>query len=124
MDKRKMKKNLILGTILVPFLYLFFGAMGCGTQNGNVTTNVVTLASGQGGPFGIAVDGTSVYWVNFGDGGVMKASLGGGTPVTLASGQGAPVSIVVDGTNAYWTSTTDGTAMKVPLGGGPPVAVA
>ena len=45
-----------------------------------------TLASGQFDPVGIAVDATSVYWVNSGsntgsaDGTVMKVPLGGGTP--------------------------------------------
>jgi hypothetical protein len=69
-----------------------------------------TLASGQAGPNGIAVDATSIYWVN-GDediavfpvtGSVVKMPLGGGTPITLASGQANPVAIAVDATSIYY----------------------
>ena len=85
-----------------------------------------TLASGLLDPQGLAVDATSIYWVNHGtsgssytDGSVMKVPLAGGDTTTLAPGQTSPTSIAVDGTNVYWTnSASAGTVMKVPLGGG------
>jgi hypothetical protein len=76
------------------------------------------LASGQSGPGGIAVDATTVYWVNSGtkgknDGAVMKVGLDGDTLTTLASGQNYPSSIAVDATTVYWMNPQGGTVMKV-----------
>jgi sugar lactone lactonase YvrE len=64
--------------------------------------SVMTLASGQNEPGEIAVDGASVYWTTFGDGAVVKVSLGGGTPTTLATGQTYPEYVAVDATHVYW----------------------
>jgi hypothetical protein len=111
-------------------------------------TNVRTpdvLASQQGGPTGVVVDATSIYWVVQGfdgwmyDGSVMKASLDGSTVTTLATGQGIPGAIAVDATSVYWTagacdqdaecfeqgspSCTE-VVMKIPVGGGTPVTLA
>ena len=64
---------------------------------------LVTLATGQAFPIGIAVDGVSVYWANggrntvAGDGAIMKAPQGGGVPMVLASGQDFPRDVAVDG---------------------------
>ncbi len=70
----------------------------------------------------MAVDSTSVYWVNYGsnngtaDGTVMKAPLGGGTATQLAGGQISPRGIAVDSTGVYFASST--AVLKVGLGGG------
>jgi hypothetical protein len=82
----------------------------------------------------IAVDGTSVYWMNF-EGDVMKTGLGCtpalcGPATTLVSGASnistySP--IAVDGTNVYFglrDTLGNGTVMKVPLGGGTPTTLA
>ena len=65
---------------------------------------VTVLAAGQANPGGLAVDDTSVYWVNRDDGTVMKVPIAGGAPTALASGQDDPQSIVVDTTSVYWTN--------------------
>jgi hypothetical protein len=87
-----------------------------GPEPGTGTPTI--LASGRE-PEGIAVDSTSVYWTNYGDGTVMKVPTGGGTPTTLASGQGNPYRIAVDPTCVYWTSGR--TVMKAPPSGAAPL---
>ncbi len=112
----------------------FPGEVGGASQVSNCNPDVVspsartlvTLASGQGAPYAIAVDSTSVYWSTYGifgqnNGTVMKVPLNGGVPITLASGQGAPASIAVDSTSVYWSTSA---MMKMPLGGGTPVELA
>ena len=100
---------------------------------------LVTLATGQLNPEGIAVDSVAVYWTNAGtpsnsavpDGTVMKVAQGGGTPLILASGP-SPGEIAVDGTSVYWANfgtytahspSGDGAVMKAPLGGGSATAL-
>jgi hypothetical protein len=90
---------------------------------------VVTLASGQDQPIGIAVYGADVYWTNEAsgtkNGTVMKVPVGGGTPVAIASGVDVPFLLAVDGTNAYFTVIGSTPAvMVVPVTGGVPAVFA
>ncbi len=91
---------------------------------------LVTLATGQTCPWGMAIDGTSVYWTTCGDptgGNVLKVSKAGGEVAALAAGDRLS-GIAVDGTSVYWVAGTSdastGTIMKVPVGGGTPTTLA
>jgi len=68
---------------------------------------LVTLASDQERPSGIAIDAKNVYWTNegydFRSGSVAKVGRWGGAPVTLASGQREPRDIAVDGVDVFWS---------------------
>ncbi len=95
-----------------------------GGSDGGGGSGLVTLASGQGNPFGLVVDSANVYWTDNSAGTVMSVPLGGGTPTTLASGQNSPLSIAVNSTNLYWTNFNAGTIVSVPVGGGTLVTLA
>jgi hypothetical protein len=87
----------------------------------------VVLAPSQRRPWGIAVDASYVYWVNFTNpGSVWKVAKGGGEPVALAAPQTFPIGITVDATSVYWTNNdiADGGVMKVGIDGGDPVVLA
>jgi hypothetical protein len=79
---------------------------------------LTTLATGQSGAAGLAVDAANVYWVASTPGTVMQVPSAGGTPITLASGQTSASFIAIDATNVYFTNTSAGTVVKVPIGGG------
>jgi DNA-binding beta-propeller fold protein YncE len=73
-----------------------------------------TLASGQNGPVGIAVDSTDVYFTVANDGTVMKVGLAGGPPyLTLAVGLSYPFGITADATSVYWNDLANGTVTKL-----------
>ena len=111
---------------------------------GGAPTTLAPLAT-EYSPSAIAVDATSVYWLNTTSAGygllppyhtaIMKTSLGGGTPVILASDtepnpRGGSYGIAVDATSVYWINTSNtvgggfSTLMKVPIGGGTPTTLA
>jgi hypothetical protein len=61
-----------------------------------------TFASGQGKPWGVAVDDAYVYWTNEGADTVMRAPKTGGPPMVIARSQAEPHRILVDSTNVLW----------------------
>ncbi|MFO0673521.1 MAG: hypothetical protein U0235_28545 [Polyangiaceae bacterium] len=89
---------------------------------------VEILATGQLVPNDIAVDGTTVYWVNVGQsaatGSVVKMAKSGpgmGSVLTLAGARDYPGTIAVDATQVYWTEgsgPTIGGVFAVSRGGG------
>ena len=81
-------------------------------------TQPITLASGQNYPYGIAVDSTSVYWVENTGGNVNKVDKNGGTVTTLASGQSYPLVIAIDSASVYWTDNNSAAIRKVGINGG------
>jgi hypothetical protein len=79
----------------------------------------------------IAVDATSVYWVNPSQGTVAKVAKGGGAPEVLAAGLADPVSLALSDGFVYVTvrgkdggSGADRAVVKVPATGGPVTYVA
>jgi len=107
------------------------GSDGCQSDAGpGGAPGLVTLASGQTCPWGMAIDAINVYWTECGDptgGFVLKVPKAGGDVVALASGDRLS-GIATDGTNVYWVAGTSdassGAIMKVPVVGGTPTTLA
>lgn len=129
-----------IGRLVVDSQNAYWSDLGGGSL-GSVALKggpIVSIAVGQKEPIGIALDPTSVYWVNAANiggglnGSVMKAPLGGvpdgGSPIVLASGQNVPTSVAVDATTIVWANGSrggkGGSVMSAPLGGGPPAILA
>jgi len=92
---------------------------GCGA-------GYTTLASGQTGVWGVAVDDASVYWTVQGpSASVLKAPLSGGPPVTLVADGGGANVVAVAGGNVFYAGINSGSGgsallMSVPVAGGSP----
>lgn len=91
----------------------------CGTPLPSPSTLVATAG---GLPTALAVDATSVYWVD--GSAVKKVPVGGGAPMILASGQSNPGGIVVDAAHIYWSSYGAGTITRANLDGSAAAVVA
>lgn len=95
---------------------------------GSTNGTPVTLASDGSQVMALAVDPTSVYWLDA-QGNVMKVSKCGGTATTLASAgtaygsSGGGTGLTIDSENAYWVDDP-GDVLAVPLAGGTPTTLA
>ena len=89
----------------------------------------VTLASGQKDVAGLALAGTSLFWVDRGAGVVMSVPVAGGTPTVLAKDLKEPVSLATNDTTVYvgtWgdNPTTKAQLLSIPRAGGAATVVA
>jgi hypothetical protein len=92
------------------------------------TPSEVWTAGPTGYPYDVAVDGSNVYWTDFGvgktDGAVYSMPLGGGTVTTMASGIGGPRQLAVDSANVYFTAYNEGLVYEEAIGSMHPGVVA
>ncbi|XXX76402.1 hypothetical protein WMF30_53015 [Sorangium sp. So ce134] len=78
---------------------------------------VVQIASEQPEPVGLVAAGETLFWINRGEGAVMKRD--GSTSVALARGEGRPGTLAADGTHVYWTrSGARGAVVRIAREGG------
>jgi hypothetical protein len=75
-------------------------------------TNVITIASTQNGPVGVALDAQNIYWTNADEGAVYRAARTGGARTTIATSQPHPLGIAVEGSDVYWANVNAGTIAR------------
>jgi hypothetical protein len=103
----------------------------CGNSCGGTCTDgrcVQTIATVEGGAFGMTLDADNVYFIAYaetggspGHGGVDKVAKTGGAVTPLVSILGLPTGIAVRGTDVYYGAGKS--LMKVPIAGGAPKIV-
>jgi hypothetical protein len=82
---------------------------------------VIDLVSGQDCPSSLAIDVTSVYWIEYREAKLMKTALASGDTTVLATCQPySMVGPVVDSTSVYWATNCPGDELP-PTPGGPPI---
>lgn len=83
------------------------GSFSCpGPGDGSLSAasgTITTLASGLDNPWGLAIQGQTLYWTNSDDpGAIMSIDLEGGAPITLIGQRHTPSNIVTDAQHLYW----------------------
>jgi len=64
-----------------------------------------TVADVDGAPYGVATDGTSIYWSVLGpEGGIYSAPASGGLGISVIGSQTDPHFVAVTAENIYWTT--------------------
>jgi hypothetical protein len=72
----------------------------------------IVIASGEAQPWVIEVDGTNVYWTNYGDDTIRTCAKNKCVPSTLATNQNTVQTFVQDTNNLYWANYLDGDIQK------------
>lgn len=73
------------------------------------------LVSGQNTPGDIAVNSTHVYWVNLGDGTILRVPLGGGAPEVVLKNAEFPWSLAVSDTTLVYVDNQSGAVRSLSL---------
>ena len=97
------------------------GAIRRVAKTGGAAQTLVS-APDVNGPTSLAVDGTNVYWAEYG-GRARRMPKGGGTPADFSAPDSAyqPGSVAINAANIYWSdsiSATSGRLRRAPKGGG------
>ena len=91
------------------------GSIGRADFDGqNVNQGFIT---GTASPFGMAVDGSHVYWANF-YGGIGRADLDGqNVNQSFITGYANPAGVAIDGSHIYWANVNSSTIGRADLDG-------
>ncbi|MCC6668315.1 MAG: hypothetical protein IT375_31515 [Polyangiaceae bacterium] len=104
---------------------VYFTVLGTGANKGQVQSvalaatlpaTPVVLAVSQGGPRGLAVDATHLFWTNSDTQSVMRIAKDGSDlqkPTLIATGGIEPLGIAVDDLAVYWADEKAGTLRRV-----------
>ena len=90
--------------------------------NGNT---IVPVIAGHDGPWGVALDGTHLYWTDYGAGAVWRSDLDGGSAMSISTNEVHAGCLALDATHLYWVTAGDsdaavaGSVRRWPLDGGP-----
>ena len=104
------------------------GACGHGCLGAACTGGLcqpITLASGEGMPWAIALDATNLYWANYTEGTVKRLPIAGGPAAVIASGLLEPFDLAIDQDSAYVIDRRAVALKRMPLlAGSAPVILA
>jgi hypothetical protein len=97
----------MLSTVLLACSGATTSASGTTGEDAGNPSGRVVIASGQGGPTGIAVDDTGIYFANREAGTIAWCPLAGcgkAAPKVLADNQDAPIAVAVGNGTLYWVT--------------------